>query len=102
MSTLHRGERAPELNHFRPFKTYSSPSRSTESWILVASDEAESGSVIEKALRMSPSRSGTNHVALISSDAYWFRISMFPVSGALQLRTSEAKVTLPSISETGA
>ena len=36
------------------------------------------------------------------ADAYTLRISMLPVSGAEQLRASEANVTLPSCSDTGA
>src|ERR1019366_8477413 len=102
MKTLHRSERAPELNHLRPLSTYSSPSRSMVSAMLVASDDAESGSVMQKALRISPASSGTSHCDLISSDPKRCSTSMLPVSGALQLSTSEANDTLPSISEMGA
>jgi hypothetical protein len=37
-------------------------------WMLVASEEATSGSVIAKAERISPSSSGLSHFALISSE----------------------------------
>jgi hypothetical protein len=70
--------------------------------MLVASEEAESGSVMEKAERISPSSSGASHLSLMASDPYRWRISMLPVSGAAQLSTSEANPTLPSCSEMGA
>jgi hypothetical protein len=37
---------APEVHHLRPLITYESPSRSMRHSMLVASDEATSGSVM--------------------------------------------------------
>ena len=102
ISTLQRSARAPELNHFVPLSTYSSPSRSMRRPMLVASEEATSGSVIEKAERISPSSSGASQSRFTVSDPYRLRISMLPVSGAAQFSASEAKPTLPSCSEIGA
>ena len=70
--------------------------------MLVASDEATAGSVIEKAERISPSSSGASQSRLTFSDPYRLRISMFPVSGAAQLSASDENPTLPSCSEIGA
>ena len=70
--------------------------------MLVASEEATSGSVIEKAERISPSSSGASQSRFTVSDPYMLRISMLPVSGAAQFSASEAKPTLPSCSEIGA
>ena len=58
--------------------------------MLVASDEATSGSVIEKAERISPSSSGSSHVRCWSSVPNSDRSSMLPVSGAEQLIASGA------------
>ena len=49
---------APVIHHLRPLMTYSSPSRSMRVAMLVASEEATSGSVIANADRISPSSSG--------------------------------------------
>src|SRR5947199_9248358 len=49
---LQRSRAAPEIHHLRPFKTYSSPSRWMENWMLVASELATSGSVMAKAERI--------------------------------------------------
>jgi hypothetical protein len=43
---LQRGSQAPEVHHFLPLITHSSPSRSILASMLVASDDATSGSVI--------------------------------------------------------
>ena len=51
---------APDVNHLRPLMTYSPPSRRMLHWMLVASLEATSGSVIEKAERISPASSGSS------------------------------------------
>ena len=68
MKTLQRSARAPEVNHFLPLSTYSSPSRSMRRPMLVASDEATSGSVIENAERISPSSSGASQSRLTFSE----------------------------------
>ena len=52
------GCKMPEVHHLRPLMTYSSPSRLMLHWMLVASEDATSGSVIAKAERISPARSG--------------------------------------------
>ncbi len=69
--------------------------------MFVASDDAESGSVIENAERISPSSSGASQSRFTVSDPYALRISMLPVSGAEQFSASLAKPTLPSCSEIG-
>ena len=51
----------------------------------------DKGSVIEKALRISPSSRGCSHCSFCSSVPNMWRISMFPVLGASQLNTSGAK-----------
>ena len=94
--------KALEANHLRPFSTYSSPSRSIRSWMLVASELATSGSVIAKAERISPSRSGLRYFSLCSSVPKSVSTSMFPVSGAAQLVASEARWLRPMISASGA
>ena len=71
--------------------------------MLVASDEATSGSVIEKQERISPSRSGASQRSCCSGVPNMARISMLPVSGAEQLRASGARCgLLPVISANGA
>ena len=68
MSTLQRGRMAPDENHLVPLRTYSSPSRSMRRPMLVASEDATSGSVIENAERISPSSSGDNQSRLTVSE----------------------------------
>ena len=51
----------PEVHHFSPLITYSSPSSSILLSILVASEEATFGSVMAKADLISPSKRGCNH-----------------------------------------
>ena len=104
----------PLVHHLWPLMTYSLPSRRMELWIFVASDDATyetdatiinhslltqnrgkiwfkffltPGSVIPKHERISPFRSGFNHFSLCSCVPYRTNTSMFPVSGALQLKT---------------
>ena len=60
-----RGSPAPEDHHFRPLMTYSSPSRAMRHWMLVASEDATSGSVMQNAERISPSSSGVEPAALL-------------------------------------
>ena len=93
---------APEAHHLRPLSTYSSPSRLIESWMLVASELATSGSVMAKVERISPFSSGRSHCLFCSGVPNWARISMLPVSGAAQLNTSDAQLTRPIISARGA
>ncbi len=59
--------------------------------MLVASELATSGSVIAKPERISPSSSGRSQRSCCSGVPNWARISMLPVSGAEQLKTSEAQ-----------
>ncbi len=70
--------------------------------MLVASDDATAGSVMAKAERISPSRSGCSHSSCCSAVPNIARISMFPVSGAEQLQASEAIGDRPMISASGA
>ncbi len=63
--------------------------------MLVASDEATSGSVIRNAERISPASSGARYFSLCSSVPKWWKTSMLPVSGAEQLKTSAAIRALP-------
>jgi hypothetical protein len=50
-------------------------------------EPAFSGSVIVKVLRMSPRTRGRRNLSFCSSVPYWWRSSMFPASGAWQLKT---------------
>ena len=102
IKTLHLGSPAPEVHHFSPFMTYSSPSRTAVVHIFVASEEATAGSVIAKADLIFPSKSGFNHLSCCSSLAYLAKTSILPVSGAEQLKISEAIPDLPIISAKGA
>ena len=70
--------------------------------ILVASDEATSGSVIAKAERISPLSSGSSQRSCCSAVPYRTSTSMLPVSGAEQLNTSGAQGERPMISQSGA
>src|SRR5580698_1969016 len=92
----------PELHHLRPFNTTCSPSRTAVACMLVASEDAMPGSVMQNADRISPARSGFNQSRFCSSDPYLTRTSMFPVSGGLQLKTSGAMEHRPIISAKGA
>src|SRR5258707_11076433 len=99
---LQRGSPAPELHHLRPLMTYSSPSRTIELCMLVASDDATAGSVMQKAERISPASSGSSHSFLCASVPYFSIVSILPVSGAEQLNTSPAHWMRPMISHIGA
>ena len=71
--------------------------------MFVASDEATSGSVIEKHDRISPSSSGCSHCSCCSGVPNMASSSMFPVSGAAQFIASGAIIGLrPEISASGA
>src|SRR5258706_551298 len=73
-----------------------------EVWMLVASDDATAGSVIRNAERMRPSSSGLSQRCCCSGLPYLASTSMFPLSGALQLKTSLANCTRPMTSASGA
>ena len=92
----------PDDHHLTPLSSYSSPTRRTSSAMFVASDDATAGSVIRKAERISPSRSGRSHRSRCAAEPYRASTSMFPVSGAEQLNTSDAKKQWPMISASGA
>ena len=71
--------------------------------MLRASLEATAGSVIEKALRISPASSGSSHCLFCSGVPNMCSTSMFPVSGAAQLMASGAiSVLHPESSASGA
>ena len=70
--------------------------------MLVASDDATSGSVIANAERISPSSNGLSHMSCCSALPNSARISMFPVSGAAQFIDSGARKLCPLISASGA
>lgn len=100
---LQPGFIAPEMNHLRPLMTYSSPSRVIEVEMLVASEEATSGSVIANAERISPSSSGRSHSLRCHSLPNMDSTSMLPVSGAAQFVAVGAMLGLrPMISASGA
>ena len=64
--------------------------------MLRASDEARSGSVMANAERISPASSGRSQRSFCSGVPTRSSTSMFPVSGAEQLRHSDASGFLPS------
>ena len=70
--------------------------------MLVASLDATAGSVIANPERIVPSRSGFSQRSFCSGEPYFTRTSAFPVSGALQLKTSGARKLVPVISAIGA
>jgi hypothetical protein len=61
----------PELHHLRPLSTTSSPSTTAVARMLVASEEATSGSVMQKAERMAPSSSGWSQRSFCSGEPKW-------------------------------
>src|SRR3954466_14167185 len=85
---LQRGSAAPEMNHFRPETTYESPSSRIVVARFVGSDDATSGSVMEKQERISPRSRGSSQDLRWSGVAKRCSTSMLPVSGAEQLKTS--------------
>jgi hypothetical protein len=102
MMSLQRGSPMPEVHHLWPLMTYSPPSRTMLDSMLVASDDATAGSVIAKAERIFPSRRGDSHSRVWAAVPYRTSTSMFPVSGAEQLKTSGAIGERPMISHRGA
>ena len=98
-----RGSIAPVDHHLRPVTTYSSPSRRIRVAMLVASDEATSGSVMQNADRMVPSSSGASQRSCCSAVPNSASTSMLPVSGAAQFSASGARCgERPVISASGA
>jgi hypothetical protein len=76
---------AAEVNHLCPSMTKWSPSRRAVVAISVGFEPANSGSVMEKQLRISPRASGSSHFFFCSSLPCEMRTSMLPESGAWQL-----------------
>ena len=71
--------------------------------MLVASEEATSGSVIANADRISARSKGSSHSAFWASLPNWSSTSMLPVSGAAQFRAAGASwIARPVISASGA
>src|SRR5690625_1043200 len=99
IAILQHGSLPPDVHHLTPLITYSSPSRRISHSILVASDDATSGSVMEKQERISPANNGFSHCSFCSSVPYTESTSMLPVSGAAQLKTSGAIGERPMISQ---
>ena len=64
-------------------------------WMLVASEEATDGSVMAKQERISPLKRGNSHWRCCRGLPYLASTSILPVSGAEQLKTSDAQGTLP-------
>ncbi len=102
IATLQLGCPTPVLHHLRPLSTTSSPSSVAVACMLVASAEATSGSVMQKAERISPASSGTSQRSCCSGEPKCSSTSMLPVSGALQLHTSLAISERPMRSASGA
>src|ERR1700735_371515 len=92
----------PVLHHLRPFTTTSSPSSTAVACMLVASEEATSGSVMQKADLISPSSNGFSQRCFCSSEPKCQRTSILPVSGALQLHVSAVLNERPIRSAKGA
>src|SRR5215467_9198181 len=68
MRILQRGSPMPDVHHLWPLMRYESPSRVMLDSMLVASDEATFGSVMAKAERILPSRSGCSHSFFCSGE----------------------------------
>src|ERR1044072_5295169 len=90
MKSWQRGSDAPEIHHFVPVMTYSSPSRRIEVVMFVASEDATPGSVMANADRISPASRGSSQFCFCSGVPNRCRVSMLPVSGAWQLIASGA------------
>ena len=103
IDTAQSFEAAPEDHHFVPDTMKSSPSLTMEHSRLRGSEEATPGSVMPKAERISPSRSGRSHRSFCPGVPNMWRTSMLPVSGAEQFVASGARsMTWPMISARGA
>jgi len=92
----------PVMYHLRPLTTQSSPSRRRLVAMLVASDEATSGSVMPKAERVRPSSSGSSQRFFCAAVAACCSMIMLGTSGAWALNTSGAHGRRPVISAIGA
>ena len=95
IANSHRGSHAPLVHHLRPFITYESPLRTMELVTFVASEDATAGSVMAKHDRIVPRSSGRSHRSCCAFVPYRRSTSMFPVSGAEQLKNSEAHTLAP-------
>src|SRR5712692_777375 len=102
MATLQSGCPIPEAHHFLPLRTISPPSTTAVARMLVASEEATSGSVMQKVDRIRPFSKGSSQRCCCSGEPYFHSTSMLPVSGALQLKISGARKLLPISSARGA
>src|SRR6478736_6291947 len=98
ISSRQRGSAAPLDHHLVPLTTYSSPSLSIRVPMLVASELATPGSVMQKAERISPSSNGRSHCSFCASVPIRWSSSMLPVSGAWQLIASGASSLLQPLS----
>ena len=88
MKIAQSGFIAPDDHHLRPLITYSSPSAVIRVAMLVASEEATSGSVMQNAERICASSSGLSQRSFCSSVPNSASTSMLPVSGAAQLNAA--------------
>src|ERR1043165_6607548 len=77
---------ADEVNHLCPLMTYASTSRTAVVPRWMGLEPANSGSVIEKQLRISPRTSGISQRAYWSPEPWCISNSMLPTSGAWQLK----------------
>src|ERR1019366_8574301 len=102
MQTLKCGCIAFDENHLRPLITYSSPSRTMDVSMFVASEDATAGSVIKNAEATFPSSIGFSHFSFNAGEAYFANTSILPVSGALQLNISDDHGIRPINSAKGA
>ena len=89
---------APVIHHLCPDTVTVFPFLSIGAQILVASLLATAGSVMAKQLLISPRSKGSNHSIVCLVVPNRISTSMFPVSGAEQLKISLAKGHLPMIS----
>ena len=92
-----RGLIAPDDHHLRPLMTYSSPSRVIRVAMLVASEEATSGSVMQNAERICPSSNGlSQRVALLRGAELGQQLHVAGVGGgAVERRAGRARATGP-------
>jgi len=102
-ASRHAGDIPPVDHHLRPVITYSSPSRTMVAAMLRASEDATSGSLIEKHERICPASSGASQRCDCSGVANMASSSMLPVSGAAQfIASGMIHGDHPLISATGA
>src|SRR6202158_5689743 len=89
INSLQRSSPAPEIHHLRPLTMKSSPSRTIDASMLVASEEATAGWVMAKAQRIDPSSNGSSHFRFCAGVPKRAKVSILPVSGAEQLNTCD-------------